>query len=584
MEEKTIQEVPMNAKASAIRFDIDQQCPVQYVTVYNDRAEVTRSVNHHFDKEGTYDLVFADFSPSVDLTSLHVSGGTGKACTILEVSYQVCYENTTPEMSLTSLDQLQNELNNVQANIQKHEQELERLRKQRTWLDGRALTLMNQEGQLNTDKIDSMEQFIDFYYKHLSKLDDETTNEDHQLEKLKQRRDELQTKMNEHGVEGEVNRRKTKREVTITVHISSNEIDIALEISYLISNCSWTASYDVRVNNAEATSQQTQLTYYGIIINQSQENWSDVQLSLSTAMPSLGGALPKLATMKIGYGIPDYYRRRSSSTDAPTSCLKSASKYQKKSFTLSKTRSHTYDKSCYESDADDKSSNSINILATQTEVSMSSASFTILRRATINADGKPHKVTIAVLNLTSIFTYTVVPKKSVHAFLKASTTNTSDKQLLTGPASVFMNNNFITHSSIDNVCPGDTFDLPLGVDTSVKVTYKPVKKVNDIQGLISKVHLENIYHETCLINTKLSAVTIFVYEQVPLSSNEKIKIKILRPDLRAKEQGANSTVKMNDSNNLEWKCILPARGECCLPFEYTVEWPRDTHIEYTDAE
>jgi uncharacterized protein (TIGR02231 family) len=257
-----------NSKATIVQFNIDQQCPIQYVTVYNDRAEVTRLLHHHFDVEGTYDLVFEGFSPSVDLTSLHVSGGTGKACTILEVSYQTRYENTTPdEANLKPLDQLENELDNVQADIDKHQRELTRLVKQRTWLDGRASKLMNQDGQININDLDSMNQFIDFYHKNLLKLDNETTNEETEIKKLTEKRDELRTKINEHGVYGQGNRRKEKREVTITVHISNNNVDVALEVSYLISNCSWSASYDVRVNSTEATRQKTQLTYYGIIVS-----------------------------------------------------------------------------------------------------------------------------------------------------------------------------------------------------------------------------------------------------------------------------------------------------------------------------
>jgi uncharacterized protein (TIGR02231 family) len=263
----TTTEALNNSKASIVAFNIDQQCPIQYVTVYNDRAEVTRSVRHHFDIDGTYDLVFGGFSPSVDLTSLHVSGGTGKACTILEVSYQTRYENPTEEVDLTAIDQLQNEFSNVQADIDKHQRELARLVKQRTWLDGRATKLMNQDGQVTTTDLDTMQQFLDFYYKHLSKLDDETTNEENQIKELTQRQNALKTKITEHGVEGQANRRTAKREVTVTVHIASSKIDVALEISYLISNCSWSASYDVRVSSAEATRQKTQLTYYGIIVS-----------------------------------------------------------------------------------------------------------------------------------------------------------------------------------------------------------------------------------------------------------------------------------------------------------------------------
>jgi uncharacterized protein (TIGR02231 family) len=256
-----------NTKATTVRFNIDQQCPIQYVTVYNDRAEVTRLLRHHFDLAGTYDLVFEGFSTFVDQTSLHVSGGTGKACTIVEVSYQTRYENTTAEADLTPLDQLQNDLEKIEAEISVHQQEIARLGKQRTWLDGRASKLMNQDGQPSANDLDGMQQFMDFYRKILLKLDDQTTVEENEVKKLIQGRDGLRAKINEHGVESQAGRRKERREVTVTVHVGKSNIDVNLEISYLISNCSWTASYDVRVSSTEASKQKTQLTYYGIIVS-----------------------------------------------------------------------------------------------------------------------------------------------------------------------------------------------------------------------------------------------------------------------------------------------------------------------------
>ena len=263
----TTTDVIANPKPTSIPFNIDERCPIQYVTVYNDRAEVTRLLRHHFDDEGVYDLVFEGFSPSVDLTSLHVSGGTGKACTILEVSYQTTFEDTKSDTELTPLDQLQKEFDQVQTEIDQHTRELARLGKQRTWLDGRASKLMNQDGQLNNNDLESMQQFLDFYHKNLLKLDQETTNEEDVIKTLTQKRDNLRAKMNEHGVEGAANRRKAKREVTITVHVANGNIDVALEIAYLISNCSWSASYDVRVNSSDTARQKTQLTYYGSIVS-----------------------------------------------------------------------------------------------------------------------------------------------------------------------------------------------------------------------------------------------------------------------------------------------------------------------------
>ena len=66
------------------------------------------------------------------------------------------------------------------------------------------------------------------------------------------------------------------------------------------------------------------------------------------------------------------------------------------------------------------------------------------------------------------------------------------------------------------------------------------------------------------------------------SSDEKIKVKLLAPDLRTKEQSSSYSVTMNDGNNLEWKCVLQPKDEYRLPLEYTLEWPRDKNVEFKE--
>jgi len=111
-------------------------------------------------------------------------------------------------------------------------------------------------------------------------------------------------------------------------------------------------------------------------------------LSLSTATPSLGGALPKLATLKIGYEAYRYNYR------GETNALHESSLLSGESFKLSRKlrlptsmRSMSYLSSSTMDEAEeDQSPSTINVLATQTEASMSSASFAIPRRSTIDAD------------------------------------------------------------------------------------------------------------------------------------------------------------------------------------------------------
>ena len=58
---------------------------------------------------------------------------------------------------------------------------------------------------------------------------------------------------------------------TLNTNLSYNKI--TMELSYVVMQASWRSAYDVRVSS---TTSNTQLTYYGSIINDSGENWVDV--------------------------------------------------------------------------------------------------------------------------------------------------------------------------------------------------------------------------------------------------------------------------------------------------------------------
>ena len=79
----------------------------------------------------------------------------------------------------------------------------------------------------------------------------------------------------------------------------------------------------------------------------------------------------------------------------------------------------------------------------QTSSIGSTSTYDIPRSATIPSDSNTHKVSIGIIELKPEFEYESVPKKSLYAYIKAKVTNTSEYALLAGPASVFLDNNFV---------------------------------------------------------------------------------------------------------------------------------------------
>jgi hypothetical protein len=112
-----------------------------------------------------------------------------------------------------------------------------------------------------------------------------------------------------------------------------------------------------------------------------------VQLSLSTATPSLGGALPKLKTLKLGYEIPYNERHVVQMQSASRSMSFGSSMFDEiKSSVLNRAKLNLFSSSNEEDGNQYDLPNTINVLATKTEASMSSTSFAIPRRSTIDAD------------------------------------------------------------------------------------------------------------------------------------------------------------------------------------------------------
>ena len=71
-------------------------------------------------------------------------------------------------------------------------------------------------------------------------------------------------------------------------------------------------------------------------------------------------------------------------------------------------------------------------------------------------------MSITTIDLNPKFEYETVPKLSQHAFLKAIVKNDSRYPLLAGPANAFLDQSFVTTTSIPNVSPNEEFSCSLG--------------------------------------------------------------------------------------------------------------------------
>jgi len=372
-------------------------------------------------------------------------------------------------------------------------------------------------------------------------------------------------------------------EILVIVY-AKNTTKISLQVAYIIhtGSAKWTASYDARVSSGE---QKLELNYYGNIINSSGEDWNNVNLSLSTAQPSIAGKPPELTTKFVTIKQHVAYKKNAYSYDSinPTSNMA----VQRSVFKASNLR-----------EADDDFDDDAGMVGNKSSDTLTTTTFVIPRKSTITADSKTHKVTIRTLPFVADFTYTVIPKLSLNAYLKASIkNNTKNIPLLPGPMNVFVDNNFVAKSDIPLLNPNESLGVFLGIDSSIKIEYLPVTQLRDTQGIISKTNKLNIKYNITITNNKNKDIKLELFDNLPKSNDSSIKVKLVEPEIpesaKTGHQPAPSTPKsintatndqdwggvaLTPANNVHWKISIAAGSKKEIPFGYTVDYPIDVEL------
>ena len=117
-----------------------------------------------------------------------------------------------------------------------------------------------------------------------------------------------------------------------------------------------------------------------------------------------------------------------------------------------------------------------------------------------------------------------------------------------------MDGNFVAKAHIPNVSPNEFFNCSLGVDPAVRVTYHPRRKTVSHQGgsLLSRMKAEvsTFSQRISIKNTRPGPLEyLIVQDQVPISEDERIKVKVLNPNEEALGliNGENSATSKNSS-------------------------------------
>ncbi|KAL2818012.1 hypothetical protein BJX63DRAFT_384316 [Aspergillus granulosus] len=211
-------------------------------------------------------------------------------------------------------------------------------------------------------------------------------------------------------------------------------------------------------------------------------------------------------------------------------------------------------------------------------------------RRTLSPSHVARRHVLAELDLKSVtLTYVIVPKRREAAFLRARIKNTSSLTLHPGQVGITVDGSFVGTAGLDTCAPNVFFNISLGIDPGIEVKYsKPSVKPLTGALFFNKEDGAKFRRSTWIKNTKGVAVDLLVSEQVPVSDDEKLRVRVLEPAGLEKE-GDEAAVKMDKvkgkgtvalrkNGEVKWMLELQPGQEIRLVLEYEAKVPSGSDV------
>ncbi|WP_375512119.1 mucoidy inhibitor MuiA family protein [uncultured Nostoc sp.] len=524
------------------------QSEIVAVTVYADRALVTRrGVVYLTGIE--QELVITPMPDTLETDSVRVSGTGTVGVRLVGVSSDRIY---TTEPVTERIAHLTRQIQQLEAEKRHLQAQVDALALQSSFITGLREKTEEPFAQSLSRKNLSLSETLDFLnflgsqYSEYAIASGECKTQQQELDKQLQA---LHTSLQK------IQTPHPKESFSLVVGVEvAGEGEFELELSYLVNRASWTPLYDLRFST---TSDIVHLSYLAEITQSSGENWIGAALTLSTAKPGLGTLPPKLEPWYIDTLRLHRVRQRFAAqrpllptiADPPASAARADWQGE-----------------------DEIAEDSLIPAETVTaEVSKegSVVAFKLNAGGNIPSDGAPHKTTIFNDDYPCSFDYVAMPRLVSFAYLQANVKNTANgATLLPGKANIFRDNVFVGTTQLENIAPGQEFKLNLGIDEGLKIERDLVERLVD-KRLISNQRRITYSYRLIITNLLDKEVNLKVTEQLPVSRNEQIKVRLSR---------SNPQIQLGEMGILEWQLTFPPQERREIYYQFNVEHPPELTV------
>jgi hypothetical protein len=570
---------------------------IDEVTVYRGQALVTRLVDVP-GPAGPREVVVGGLPERIQPGSIYAEGAGG--ITVNSVSFSVRPVEKDVRADVQKYDDqiraLQDKISANQRKTQLNQSNKDYLAKLETFTAATSNVELS-KGVLNADTLVKLTQFQFEQRQVLSdsdmKLALEQRDLNEQLQTLQRARSQVAGSSS-----------KLEREAKVSLTLTGNGGKMRLR--YVVDNATWLPSYNVR--HATANSKAITIEYLASIQQLTGEDWSNVQISLSTATPSLVAKAPVLNQLAITAS------RGGQPTDVLAQIQQAGTTQARQNLQEQRQQLEnfrgTIGNNAYNGNAilnaGQQAANTVNIngtvvnldyigdnndidlilnktaadlqlvdLLAQEKIARTkekpapltpdeglAVTYNINPRTTLLSRSDRQLIQIAPATLTAEVYKVASPVLSTFVYDEATATNTSDTVFLWGDVSTYVNNEFVGRGVMPSVAIGQRFGAGLGIDSSLRTRRELVEKTENTQG--GNRVVEFTYRLT-VENFGANAAAIHLLDRLPTAKETDIRVTLTSRDAKDAKQPELSKDPIYEQTDrkkgiLRWDLEVPAKA------------------------
>jgi len=544
---------------------------VTHVTVYPTNALVTREVDVPAGA-GTFELVVNPLPVQTVNSSLYSEGSEGIRILTTRFRSRPIQQDTREEVR--KLEDEQRKLHftaqRIQSDIMAIEQNVKMLMK-----------LEDFKARDNSESVIAVAKYVAESRAEKAKevigLQQQLVTNNEQLEFVKRQLQDLTAGTS-----------KVERDAVIVVD-KSNPTPGKVRLNYLVDSAAWRPQYKMRVDKSDKGT--VLVEYLAAVIQQTGEDWTGVEITLSTAAPTLNAAPPDLQTLEVAV-IP-----RGSTAPMPTGI----NQPNKMEFADRGKQLRGQVQQEYLNKDPQKAIKAANdaaavdatwqlLYCTREELvatmkgrggrdpSQEGPSVTYHIPTRISVPSRPDEqiIEVAKIDMKPDFFYKTVPVLAQHVYRQATVTNDSKYVLLPGEATMYQGTDFVGRMNLPLVAVGEQFTAGFGVDPQLQVQRVMVDKQRTTQGG-NQVH--KFEYRILLSSYKQEPVTVQVWDRLPHAETESVGITLQKTAPELSKDGLYLR-ESRPQNLLRWdvKVDSSMNNEKALAINYEFQMALDKQM------